>query len=156
MGLFLCPLCDEKLSANHVCDKDRLLEHVQTLTRRAQAAEHQLLLTQNAVRMLLKDVPSMELEEIRVKTEWLRKLWDATESKWYKKETATDFHVKWMAVHRVLSEAFNVFKSKKSKTLLEKLTELKKFCEEAKIVLGYQDSKFDMSPEQLTIGKNVV
>jgi len=82
----------------------------------------------------------------------LRKLWNATENQWYEAKTADDFITCWMVTHRILCEAYDVFRSKKyghAQTILQKLKDLRKACDESQKVLGYENSNLDMSPEDL-------
>lgn len=153
MGLFLCDLCDQHLGvAPHVCEPADIRKHVQTLELRAQVAERKWDDIRNAVFMLLQSLPTLVGESAVVETEWLRKLWAAAECRHYEARTADDFSLRWMATHNVLRFAFGLFRSKangKVATRLERLQSLRKACNHAKEVLGYQSSVFDVSPEEL-------
>lgn len=159
MGLFICDLCNKHLDitagGSHVCNQEDIRKHVEQLELAARTAERNLDEMQNAVLMILKELPSLEGEKVQVNAEWLRRLWGATKNQWYDAKTADDFLVQWMVTHRILCEAYDVFRSKKyghSQTLLQKLTDLREACDNSKAVLGYKDSHFDMSPEDLAKG----
>lgn len=152
MCLILCKVCDEELTHTHVCNPEKIIAYVDRLRREARTAESKLSEIQNAVMKVLQPIPHLENEEVTVKTEWLRKLWNAANCQWDEVKTADSFLVHWMATHRILCEAFDVFRSKKygkSQTLLEKLRDLREACDKAKETLGYQESNLDMSPEDL-------
>lgn len=154
MGLFLCPMCNEHLTLDppHVCEREKIIAYVERLEHEARLAEHRLSEIQNAVMKVLQPLSSLDGEEVTVKTEWLRKLWDAANCRWHEAKIADSFLVHWMATHRILCEAFDLFRSKKygkSQTLLEKLKDLRDACDKAKETLGYRDSNLDMTPEDL-------
>lgn len=153
MGLFLCDLCNAHLTLDpHECDKEKILRNIQQLEERARIAERNLDDVQNAVFKLLEPLGSLDGEEVTVKTEWLQWLWDAARCKWHKADTAKSFLCHWMATHRILCEAFDLFRSKKHghvETKLNKLKHLREACDKAKEVLGYQDSNLDLTPEDL-------
>ena len=58
-----------------------------------------------------------------------------------------------MSLHRILRSSYDLFRSKlyptQDKTLLGKLKSLKEAVDNSREVLGYQDSKLDMTPEDL-------
>jgi hypothetical protein len=150
----MCRMCGGHLSLDnpHVCDPEKVRERMEELEHQARIAEHRLSDIQNAVMKVLQPLPNLEGEEVTVKTEWLRKLWDSANCQWHEAKTADSFLVHWMATHRILCEAFDLFRSKKygkSQTLLEKLRELRDACDKAKDTLGYRDSNLDMTPEEL-------
>ena len=156
MGLFVCHLCNEHLGitvgGSHVCNQENIRKHVEILERRARDAEFNLKEMQNAVLMILQELSSLEGDKIPVSGEWLRRLCGATKDCWYEAKGADDFLVRWMVIHRILCEAYDVFRSKKyghSQTLLQKLTDLREACGKSKDVLGYNDSHFDQTPEDL-------
>lgn len=152
MGLFLCDICDEQLSDSHVCDKEVIKKRISTLEERACLAERQSRDMQNAIFMILHTLPTLEGDEVVVKTNDLKRLWEAAKCQWFSAKTADQFLSCWMAMHKILREAYNVFRSrnfKKNLSLLEKLNNLHKACIESKPILGYQDSNLDKSPEQL-------
>jgi hypothetical protein len=150
LGLFLCDICDEQLSLEvHVCEPDKIRARIQKLQDATRIAEFRWDKVRNAVYMILQSLPLLGDEKVVIEAEWLRRLWDAADCRWYENTSADNFLVRWIAVHRILSEAFDVFRSKKNETLLVKLQALKKVCDEAKEVLGYQNSILDLMPEDL-------
>lgn len=158
MGLFLCDICNEQLSLeDHICKQEDIRKRIQYLEIEAGTARHHLNLVQDAVFLILKsigDESSLDLDLVAVETKLIRDLWKAAKCEWHDHKTEKSFLVMWMATHRVLCEAFSIFRKKsqgqiKPLNLLEKLTNLNKSCEEAKVTLGYESSKFDMTPEDL-------
>ncbi len=155
MGLFLCQICDEQLSftESHVCKQEDIVNYIQRLRDDANRSRNFLNDIQNAVLMILQSLPTLDDEQILVETKWLRKLWDAAQCQWHENKSVDKFLVRWIALHRTLSESFNLFRSKNHKTLLEKLTAVREMCDSAKKVLGYEDSRFDLTPEDLVSQK---
>ncbi len=162
MGLFLCDLCDkplewqtdEKMWLPHVCLRESIRLKINNLEERCRKAENRLIDIQESVFRILTEIgfPVDDNCSNLISNELLGRLWRAADCKWHNADTASDFHSEWMATHRVLCEAFDVFRSKKygnRETLLEKLTRLKESCDVAKKVLGYENSELDMTPEQL-------
>ncbi len=153
MGLFLCSVCDEQIGfgsiPEHVCDHEKIKALTSKLRDQANAAESKLHDIKNAVFMTLQQLPSLDPEEVTIPTEWLRNLWKAAECQWYSEKTADNFLSRWIATHRTLCEAFDLFRSKKSESKLEKLQALREACDNAAELLGYQDSKLDLRPEDL-------
>lgn len=154
MGLFLCQLCNDHLDFDrpHECDPVTLRKRIEELEMKARKAEHKLNVIEDAVQHLIKELPSLEGEKIEVTTKWLRLLWKAAECRFDKFEEPESFLGHWMAMHRILCEAFDLFRSKKHghpANLLVNLKELWEACERAKVVLGYQTSVFDLSPEDI-------
>ena len=156
MGLFLCDVCLAQLEPGsmspHVCDPEKARKHAKYQEDRAIAAEGKLEVVRNAVFMLLHQLPSLNTEQVNVSGEWLRNLWKAADCQWDEVKTADSFLVRWMATHRILRESFRLFRSKncgKVESLLSKLQLLRQACDKAKEVLGYQDSKFDLTPEDV-------
>ena len=157
MGLFLCDLCDQQLGfdGNHFCATANIRKKNERLEKDKRTAERRLDEMQNAVLMLLKELPSLAVERINVDAKWLRRLWDATQGRWDEAKTADEFLSHWLATHRVLCEAYDVFRTEKyghPQTLLQKLTDLRIVCDSSKKVLGYEASDFDMTPEDLVGG----
>ncbi len=142
MGLFICDLCNEELCISHSCKPENIRKNFEYLEAKARQAENRLEEMRNAVFRLIEPLQTLDKEEITVKTEWLRKLWDTTQCQWYEAKTPEQFLVRWMAMHNVLRKAFDLFQSKRSGT--DKLKILREACESAKEILGYQDSKFDL------------
>jgi hypothetical protein len=147
-------MCNEQLSLDppHVCNPDDVREYVAELKLRADQAEHKLNLIDDAVLLTLKDLTSLEGEKVEVSTKWLRKLWKAAECNFFDRYNELEtFLAHWMAMHRILRCAFDLFKSRKyaSSNLLKILQALKIACEDAKKILGYQDSLLDLSPEDI-------
>jgi hypothetical protein len=154
MGLFICEMCDEHSGLDnartHICKLDNIKKHFRELKERALLAENKLSEIRDAIFNLLKSLPTLE-NEIVVDAEWLTKLWDAAECQFWDSKTANSFHACWMAQQSVLCEAYDVFRSTKyghSQTLLQKLIDLKKACDDSAKVLGYKES-FDMTPIDL-------
>ncbi len=154
--MFICKTCDAHLGLNsdpHTCDPDKILAHIDELKNRARTAEHKVTLIQDAVYEVMIDIPSLETDVVSVKPEWLRKLWDAAQCRYYDATTADSFLVQWIAMHHLLCEAFDVFRSKRGETLLGKLKNLRRSADHAKEVFGYEDSKLDLMPDDLVDSK---
>ena len=150
MGLFLCPMCDEQLmSSPHVCNPTVIINRIHKLENEVRLAESKLNNVKNSVFMLLQSLPSLEGDSVSVETEWLRKMWHAAECQWHENKSPDKFLVRWIALHRILCEAFDLFRSNKKETTLEKLRFLKEACDSAKKVLNYEDSKLYLTPEDL-------
>ena len=157
MGLLLCDVCLSRLelgsTSQHVCDSEKAKKNVKQLEGRASNAENKLEDIRNAVYMLLHQLPSLNAEQVNVSGEWLRNLWKAADCRWSEAKSADSFLVQWVATHRILCEAFRLFRSKnhgRVETTLSKLQSLRQVCDRAKEVLGYQDSsKFDLTPEDV-------
>lgn len=160
MGLFRCDLCDENLGFIggdiHKCDPEKIKSKIkmEKLQKLAMDAENHLEDIRNAVYKILQQLPSMDGPKATVDTDWIRRLWDAAECRWWEAKTADSFLVHWLASHRILVEAFQLFRSKeygKSVPKLEKLKQLREACDYARKVLGYDKDgdEFDVSPEDL-------
>ena len=144
--LIVCDICDEVVSElPHVCDKEKIKAYIKSLQDRANKAERNLEDVQNAVFMILKDLPELQGESISVKTEWLRNLWSTAKCQWYEQKSADDFLVCWLATHRILCEAFDLFRSKNIDKE-KKLRDLKDACIQASRILQYNEN-FDLGPE---------
>lgn len=157
MGLFLCDLCDQELEENHVCDKAFILKRIKELRNAAQVAEDRLGQVQNAIFMIMaKDLAFTHLgicTKVSVEADWLKELWDASQCRWGEAKTVNDFLSTWIALHDILCEAYDVFRTEKyghPQTLLQKLTDLRNVCDRSKKVLDYESCVFDMTPEDLT------
>lgn len=165
MGLFLCDMCNKDLMCGyredgnhekHVCKEEDILSHINRLKDTAWKAENNLDSIRNAVLMTIHELPSLENEEVTIKTKWIKKVWDAADCKWYEHNVREGgpeyFLLRWIATHRLLCEAYDLFRSSKYgrvESLLTKLTNLKEAVDNSKEALGYQDIKLDMSPEDL-------
>ncbi len=152
----ICPTCDEPLGWTphvHVCKPEVIEAYVHRLKEEANTATRRLEDVRDAVFRLLEPMPQIEkLEEVTVSTEFLRKLWQSAQCQWHEAKTPESFLVRWIALHRILCEAFDLFRSKKYgkvETLAQKLTALKEACNHAQDVLGYKDSNLDLTPEDL-------
>lgn len=155
MGVHICQMCNEHINFDdvHVCNPDKIKAYVSKLEEDVRDARNKLESMQNAVFMLVQELPSLGTGAVCVDTKWVRQLWLATNCHWYKVETVDDFHVQWLATHRVLCEAFDVFRAERlehSRTLLQKLTDLKEACAKA-AELMYPDSGLIITPEELVM-----
>lgn len=152
MGILICEICNEHLPLcaeaydSHVCDPNKIEAHVKRLRNEKTEAEHRLSDIKDAVFKVIKDLPSLEGETVTVKTEWLRKLWDSANCRWYDAKTADSFLSEWLSTHMILCEAFDLFESKGS--LLQRLQKLREACDNANERLNY-NAKFDLSPEDI-------
>ncbi len=151
--LIICQVCNENLGlGEHVCNPDKIIENINYLKKSASDSENKLSEISNAVFMVLQGLPSLEGESIPVSGEWLRRLWDAVEGRWYYAKDAETFIVHDLAKQNILCAAYNLFRSK-NKTLLEKLTDLRDRCVYSKKALGYTNSsEFDITPEDIIKG----
>lgn len=160
MGLFLCDLCDKDLggftssSVEHVCNREDILKRIKTLANSAWKAENHLATIRSKTQLLIKELPSLDEEEVIVKTKWLQDLWKATEAHHNEGEggSPTEFLSLWLFQQRVLCEAFDLFRSKTGRmpeTALVKLQNLRKVCDEAKAHIYPGGSPFDISPQDI-------
>lgn len=154
-----CDICDEYIDYSgdkHVCNKSDILERFRFLEERATKAERRLERINDTALKLFSTLPELDLDMVCVDVVWLKKLWEALECNWdYQGNTLDLFHIQWMATHRVLCEAFDVFRSfhnhgiNKTPSLLEKLKVLHEFCIKAAKTCNYDDESLDMTPEEL-------
>lgn len=160
MGLFICHICEEHLNLDepgpHVCNHDKLVAKVQSLTQERNDAQRKLDDIRLAVKRVLLPVDSLAGEKTEVETEYLRKLWDAAECRWYESKSADNYLVCKLAHSRVLTEAFALFRERKwgdhtPITLLTKLKRLKEECDRACEVFGWKNT-FTLTPEQVAAG----
>lgn len=157
MGLFICKICDAHLPISferdvHKCDMAVVEKRIEKLEYDRNIAERKLDKIRDSIFFIIQSLPSLDPKEITVETELIRKLWKVAECRDLNADTADSFLCQHIAYHRILCESFGIFKSKefgKSKNLLEKLKEVYEACLNAKKVLGYEDSKFDLTPEEL-------
>jgi hypothetical protein len=154
VGILICRTCDVDITGdgNHVCSQKAVLALVERLREETRTAEQRLSDIRNAVFRALEELPGREGELVAVPFDRLRQLWDAAQCRWYEATTADDFLARWLATHRILCEAFDVFRSVKCgkrETLLEKLLALRAACDAARATLGYENSGFDLTPEDL-------
>lgn len=153
MGLFLCSNCNKSLGSEiHICKHEDVKLYVEKLELRAREAENELRQIQDSVLLIMETLPTLDKEEVLVKSELLENLWKSVKLQWYKSEHPKDFLLKWMTLHRILTDCFYIFKpirNGKKETLVEKLAKLKESCQHAQEVFGYQDSKLILSPEDL-------
>ena len=150
MGLFLCELCGQSVSENHVCDREDIRKRMEELHATINRTTRELSAVRNGVEMLLQGLPSLEGKTTTVDTDWLRSLWSASGCLVRDVVGSADCFVSRQSVlHKVLRHSYDVFRSRKKESLLVKLRGLKRVCEESKEILGYQDSILDMSPEEL-------
>lgn len=148
MGLFLCKLCNAHLDMSpHKCDPEAIEAHIFQLENEKWQAQNHLNQVRNTIYNLLKPLETLEGESVIVKGDLLRNLWSAANCEWHNAKTADNFLSHWMALHKILRKAFDLFRSKKKETPLEKLNQLKNSVDTAKEVLGYQDSKLDLTLE---------
>lgn len=158
MGLFICDMCgfEGGLGCSHTCTTDGIRKHVARLEEQAGKDRREADDVREAVKMLLKDVPSLDGEEVTVKTEWLKKIYAAACGKY--EGDACSFLRDWIVTHRILCEAFELFQTKvmgkRTESVLAKLTNLKEACEVARKQLEYGDeNKFDVTPKDIVGAK---
>lgn len=152
MGCFFCPVCNEALGLNaesHTCDLVQVQKRMQYLQEETVKATRKAESIENAVMLILRSLPSTEEERVTIRTEDLRRLWDAAQCQWHEAKTADSFLAQWLATHSVLCEAYDMFRSTKKESLLVKLRVLREVVDKSKVVLGYEDSTTDMTPEDL-------
>lgn len=149
MGLFLCECCGKHWNPEHLCKPEDIEQYIREMDYRARMAELNLDKIRYAVRLMLQEIPSLDGEEVTIKTAWLRKLWNAAELTVDDSKTIDNFLARNLAMSRLLCEAFDMWRSRKKETTLQKLKSLRTVCDNAKEVFGYHDSVFDMSPEQV-------
>jgi len=156
MGMFICPTCDKHMGicgeGIHVCNLNEVREYVKLLTNRAMTAEKSAGNLRDAVFMLMKEAPSLDDDTVTVSTKWLRRLWETSGCRWNNVDTAEWFISHWLAMHSILCQAFDVFRSNKHgkhESFIEKLIALRQSCDLAKKVLKYESSVLDMTPEDV-------
>ena len=159
MGLIICPICDDHsgicVDHKHECTTENIIKNVKRLEEEAATAKRNLDKIQNDVMMLLHTLPSLDGEEISVKTDWIRTLWKAAKCNWDGEQSADSFIARWLAIHRILCEAFDLFRGGRFNTkepLLHRLTVLKEMCVNAQEILGYNEkgsSPLFLSPQDI-------
>lgn len=98
---------------------------------------------------MLKELPSLEGDSIQVSGSWMRRLWDAIQGRWYDAKDADTFMVHDFAKQNILCAAYDLFREKKNKTVLDKLKRLKEACESSVKALGYNTKPFTINPEDI-------
>lgn len=150
MGLFLCDLCNQQLDKNHECDKQKLLDHINYLKEAETKSHLQINKIRDSILFLLHDIPTLNSDKVEVKTELIRKLYESAgpilDDKY---NTAESYLVVWIAMHQILSSAFDLFRTRNKSNLYTKLSRLKEVCLHAKEVLKYKDTQLPLSPEDL-------
>lgn len=149
MGLFLCELCGEQLGHHHECKTSDILARINKLEDDKRNAELSLDGIRNAVYKILQGFPEAYGGSVEVPYRDIIRLWEAASCRWHRSQTPEQFLVCWIAVHRILVEAFRVFKTNNREPLVEKLRALRVACDQAREALGYTDSILDMSPEDV-------
>ncbi len=152
MGLFICDICNEQLNGKHVCNLENVKKYVNELKESAMVSAKNLAEIQNAVFMILQELPPPSSAAGWAADEWIDRLWEAAKCQHNNIKTKEQFLVRWTTMHRILSEAFDVFRSVKygkKESILDKLKSLKEACKTAQEVFGYQDSKLDLTPEDI-------
>lgn len=156
MGLMLCRVCYKQLplpsEGEHVCDPEVIIARYEAMHKQATDAKRKCAEMEDAVQVIVSTLPSLEGDEVTIKTAVLQQLWDAVDAQWFNAKTMGRFHQQWLATHLVLCEAYDVFRGKrfgKPITLLEGLKALYDACLDSQKVLGYTDSGFVLTPEQL-------
>jgi hypothetical protein len=151
MGLFICQLCNKDMSKTHQCERDDIIKRIESLGNVAWKAEMRLSNIRSKVKLLIKELSSLDEEEIIVKTKWIKDLWEATEARCSetRNNDVNEFLSVWLHQQHVLCEAFDLFRSKKNETVLVKLRNLHKACEEARNFIYTGSSPFDITPDDI-------
>jgi hypothetical protein len=150
MGLFLCEVCNEQLTKDHICDRQKIIDHIEFL--KLQADKHHLQVTQvrDSILFLIKSLPSLDSETVEVKTDLIREVYASAGDSWDGKyKTADSYLIMWIAMHQLLSRAFELFKPKKKGDLLTKMKALKAACLHAKEILQYKNTDISLEPEDV-------
>ena len=152
MGFIPCDYCGHDILGcrePHVCKKEDILANITSLENQARTAVNNLDLIRDQVLKLVVELPDLNGDYCTVKTDLVRKIWEAAECQWYDNKKVDTFLIRWIAMHTILTAAFRLFKSKPRHSLKDKLAYLLERCDNAKEVFGYQDSVFDLSVEDL-------
>lgn len=139
------------MSKTHQCERDDIIKRIESLGNVAWKAEMRLSNIRSKVKLLIKELSSLDEEEIIVKTKWIKDLWEATENRCAEKKNSNpnEFLSIWLYQQHVLCEAFDLFRSKKNETALVKLRNLRKVCDEAKAYIYPGGSPFDVTPDDI-------
>ena len=148
MGLFLCGLCDDHLTEDHVCDRAKIKAKIDRLEDQWRKEYNSLERVKNSVYILLQSLPSLDEKHVFIETKWVKDLWKAIDGSWYEANTADKFLSRWIALHMILTKSFDLFRTRPYDSL-DKIKRLKQVCEEAKKTFGYEDIKFDLTPEEV-------
>ncbi len=151
MGMFICKFCNYRdgLGCEHVCRPEDVLAYIDSLTDGIRELSKKVHSIKNCVLKLLQE--TAESRGSVSDSIWLQRLWDAADvGSFWDAKGSEDFQIHWLATQWVLCDAFDLFREKGS--LLDKLTVLRKRCDESKKTLGYDDSVFSLSPEDLIAG----
>lgn len=154
MCLILCDICDANITGEvfnkieHVCKREDIEKNVKKLTETMNFYQSKL----NTVEELLHYYISEKVEIRQDEKEFLDKMMMAVSPNLvsYSSETSESFLVKWLATHRVLCEAFQLF-YKDGRPILEKLKDLEDSIANARQVLKYTTSKDVMTSEELCL-----
>lgn len=148
MGLFLCEVCNRSLSLDHSCNPTDIKSNIERLRDRAWTAECYASQVENRIKLLIQNLPTMDGDCVIVKAELIRNLWNAAVRKDHHAENADNYLSRWIAMHRILSRAFSLFRERTSggKNMIQRLAALRDSCDHARLVFGYTDSVFDLEP----------
>lgn len=152
MCLIICRLCNEEIGfETHTCDPEKIANYINQLKQDLIDSGDKLECMANAVFMVLKDLPKLDGNPVEVSPVWLQRLWEAVEGKYYKADTADLFIIQSLAKQQILCAAYELFRDRKGKTLLEKLQRLKETCDNSVKALGYDNTKspFTITPEDI-------
>lgn len=157
--LILCDVCNKDITgsgfngaAKHVCSRDDIIAYVNQLTNHANDAERKLNQVRSAVLKILTSIPNIEKPTHTFPADLITELWEAAVLRDRDIETAAEYHNQWMSLHRILCEAFDLFRPLKhgrAETLLARLEALKKVCLHAQAIHGYTDSKLTLTPQDI-------
>lgn len=158
MCLIICDVCDETLSdfSGHICNPEKIKSYVNELKERTIRSERKLDSIQNAIMLVVKSLPTLDGNFVTIEKKLLDDIWNAAQCEWFESKTADSFLTMWLLTHRVMCEAFDVFRSTRfghKQTLLQKLQYLKESCDEANSALYNNEDGFDCTPEELVNAK---
>lgn len=160
MGYPTCDICNQGIGFRddeHICNSEDIEKYIKSMDEKTRKTQGQLDNIRDSILMLIQSLPSLENEKTVVDTKWIRSIWDAAQCRDYDARTPETFLVKWLVTHRVLCEAFSLFRTeetgRKKMPVLERLEFLRRSVDEARTILGYEDeSPFDVTPEDILKG----
>ena len=90
---------------------------------------------------------------VKIDGKIIQELWELCVTHGYPSaESAECFLSRWLVTHRILIEAYDLFRERDSSTILQRLEELEKACRDSQDIMGYNDSKLTLTSKDLKNG----
>lgn len=159
MGLFLCPCCDQNMFGEnvidgkyvpHVCKQEDIEKHVVSLRNEISSLESKIFDISDKLELFVHNLPSLDG---KIDGKIIQELWELCVTHGYPSaESAECFLSRWLVTHRILIEAYDLFRERDSSTILQRLEELEKACRDSQDIMGYNDSKLTLTSKDLING----